>query len=59
MACLFFEYVQFTGDKRGKFSWRGTKDFLMTLGAIQVLLPQRCAQLFSWLVTKGTIYLPR
>jgi hypothetical protein len=36
MACLFFEYVQFTGDKRGKFSWRGTKDFLMTLGTIQV-----------------------
>lgn len=27
--------VQFAGDKRGKFSWRGTKDFLWTLGEIQ------------------------
>lgn len=28
-------FLQFTGDKRGKFGWRGTKDFLTTLGAIQ------------------------
>eukprot|EP01033_Poteriospumella_lacustris_P015487 gene15487-11078_t len=27
--------VQFAGDKRGKFSWRGNKDFLRTLGEIQ------------------------
>jgi len=27
--------VTFTGDKRGRFSWKGTVDFLMTLGAIQ------------------------
>jgi hypothetical protein len=27
--------VQFAGDKRGKFSWRGNKDFLRTLGEVQ------------------------
>ena len=32
-CCVYL--LQFTGDKRGKFSWRGTKDFLTTLGAIQ------------------------
>ncbi len=33
---LFHSLIQFAGDKRGKFSWRGTKDFLYTLGNIQV-----------------------
>eukprot|EP01031_Cornospumella_fuschlensis_P035156 gene35156-42581_t len=28
-------FVTFAGDKRGKFSWRGTKDFLYVLGSIQ------------------------
>lgn len=32
--CYFI--LQFTGGKRGKFVWNGTKDFLFTIGRIQV-----------------------
>ena len=28
--------VTFSGGKRGKFTWRGTKFFLLTLGSMQV-----------------------
>lgn len=39
MIAIYFSILltlhQFAGDKRGKFSWRGTKDFLYTLGSIQ------------------------
>lgn len=28
-------FIAFAGDKRGKFSWRGTRHFLHTLGSIQ------------------------